>query len=403
MTCMDPQLSPLAGPVAAPTEGPSTVRLMKFAATFGAGGTERQFVNLALALESSNFEVSFGCLRRSGRFLDELEAQGVRVFDYGVCTFKHPQALSAQLRLARDIRQLGIDVVHTYNFYANVFAIPAARLAGARVVASIRDMGPYLSPTQRRVQRWVCKLADRIAVNANAIRDWLIADGYDPNRIVVIPNGIDISRFKRRKPAGKLHSELGLPAGAPLIGVVSRLTRLKGLEDFLRASAIVSRRFPGAYFLIVGESLTVRGRSLERDTSYPDELARLAEQLGVRDRVVFVGFRSDVEQILPELTVSVLPSLSEGLSNVLLESMASETPVVATRVGDAVEAVQDHENGLLVEPGDSDSLAEAICRVLESPVLAARFKHAARRSVADRFSMERMVDSTKRLYESLLQ
>jgi len=401
MSCLPFEIRP---EVSAPDTGSQrAVKLMKFVTLFGVGGTERQFVNLGLALEPSRFELHFGCLRRWGDLLEDIEARGIPVFDYNVGTFRNPRAVAAQFRLARDIRRHGIQIVHTYNFYANVFAIPAAKLAGARVVASIRDMGVYLSSKQRRVQRYVCRLADRILVNANAIKDWLVADGYDADRITVIPNGIDLARFEQPVRTGSMHREFGFPVDAPLIGVVGRMTRLKGIEDFLRAASIVASRFPSARFLIVGEGFTVRGRIIATDDTYHRELTRLAEQLGLGDRVVFTGYRSDVERVLPELSISVLPSLSEGLSNALLESMAAGVPVVATRVGGTAEAVQDGENGLLVPSGDPESLADAVCRLLHAPALAVRLGQAGRRSVTERFSMRRMMMSTSLFYESLLQ
>lgn len=380
------------------------INLLKFVATFGWGGTERQFVNLALGLDASRFTVHFGCLRRFGVMLDEIEASGIAVRHYDVTTFRNIKVVAAQYLLARDIRRLGIQIVHTYGFYSNVFAIPAAKLAGARVVASIRDMGVYLSPSQRIVQRWICRFADHVLVNGNAIKDWLTSDGYDGDRITVIPNGIDLSRFEQSAHPGRLRSELGLAADTPLIGVVGRLNRLKGLEDFLTAAAIVARRFPKARFLIMGESSFVpKGSTIVIDESYRDKLSRLAVQLGLQDRVVFTGFRPDVERILPDLSVSVLPSLSEGLSNTLLESMAAGVPVVATRVGGAAEAVQDGHNGLLVPAADPNSLANAICRLLDEPVLASRLGQAARRRIIDRYSMSRMVESTSQIYETLLE
>jgi glycosyltransferase involved in cell wall biosynthesis len=379
------------------------VKLMKFVANFGIGGTERQFVNLGLSLEPSRFAVHFGCLRKWGELLHEIDARGIPVFDYNLRTFRSPRALSAQFRLARHIRRDGIQIVHTYNFYANVFAIPAAKFAGARVVASIRDMGPYLSPKQRGVQRLICGLADRILVNASAIRDWLVGDGYDGSRITVIPNGIDLGRFEHSAPSGSLHRELGLPVDAPLVGVIGRVVPLKGIEDFLRAAAVIASRFPAARFLIIGGSFTGRGGASINDDSYQKELMRLTAQLGLQERVIFTGFRPNVERLLPELSVSVLPSLSEGLSNALLESMAAGVPMVATRVGDTAAVVQSGENGLLVPPADPDLLAEAVCRLLDAPKLARRLGQAGRRSVIDRFSIARLVETTSLFYESLLQ
>jgi len=370
------------------------VKLLKFVTVFAVGGTERQFVSLGLALEPSRFAVHFGCLRRWGRLLEQIDERGIPVFDYEVSTFRNLKALRAQWRLARDIRRYGIQIVHTYNFYANVFAIPAAKLAGARVVASIRDMGAYLSPRQRLLQRVVCKLADQILVNAAAIKDWLVADGYAADRIMVIPNGVDLTRFERPARTGSLHREFGLPTGAPLIGLVGRLARLKGVEDFLTAAAVIARRFPSARFVIVGDAA---------DESYMAALKQQAAQLGLDDRLIFTGYRSDVERLLTELSVSVLPSLSEGLSNALLESMAAGVPVVATRVGGTAEALHDGENGLLVPPSDPDAIANAICRLLDAPDLASQLGLAARRSIVERYSMTRMVERTSMVYEDLLE
>ena len=377
------------------------VRLMEFVSDFGNGGTERQFVNLGLALEPSRFDLSFGCLHRWGHHLEEVDARGIPVHDYRVLTFKNPQALGAQVRLARDIRRLRIQIVHTYNFYANIFAIPPAKLAGARVVASIRDMGVYLSPAKRTLQRQICRLADRILVNATAIKDWLVSDGYDARRITVIPNGIDTDRFDKSKVSGSIHQELGMPADAPLIGVVGRVTRQKGLEDYIRAAATISQQFLTARFLIVGDGVG-RTATLDKDAEYRAELDALVAQLGLTDRVIFTGFRADVERIFAELAVAVQPSLSEGLSNVLLEAMAAGVPIVATRVGGTGEAVEDGVNGILIPPADPHAMGAAISRLLAEPAVAASIGNAARRSVNEHYSIKRLATNTGLFYESLL-
>lgn len=379
------------------------IKVLKFVTAFGWGGTERQFVNLGLGLDRSRFAVHFSCLRRFGVMLEELESSGVSVIDYDVSSFRDIRAVAAQWRLARDIRRFGIQIVHTYGSASHVFAIPAAKLAGASVVASIRDMGVYLSTPRRTLQRWVCRFADHILVNAAAIKEWLVADGYDGDRITVIPNGIDPSRFAHTR-SGRLHSDLGLTADTPLVAVLGRVSRLKGLEDFIAAAAIVAPRFPSARFLIIGEpSFTARGRKIMVDGAYQEELAQLAAKLGVSERVIFTGFRSDVEEILPELAVSVLPSLSEGLSNTLLESMAAGAPVVATRVGGTAEVVQDFENGLLVQPNDPVALAVAICRLLDAPAFAAQLGQAARCRIAEHYSMSSCIQRTSAVYELLLE
>jgi glycosyltransferase involved in cell wall biosynthesis len=131
-------------------------------------------------------------------------------------------------------------------------------------------------------------------------------------------------------------------------------------------------------------------------------LKRLAGEHGVADRVIFAGIRSDIPALLSSVDVSVMPSLNEALSNVLLESMAAGAPTVATRVGGTPEALADGVSGLLVAPGDSRTLAAAIARLLDERCLAARLGQAARLVIEDRFSMDRMVTSTEELYAELL-
>jgi glycosyltransferase involved in cell wall biosynthesis len=232
-------------------------------------------------------------------------------------------------------------------------------------------------------------------VNADAVKAWLVGEGYEPAKIVVIRNGVDLSRFNAGPQPDRLRHELGLAEGTPLVAVVSRLTELKGLEHFLDAAAALKPRYPQARFLIVGETAP-------NNREYLPALQRLAERLGVDDRVIFTGLRSDVPALLSSVDVSVMPSLNEALSNVLLESMAAGAPTVATRVGGTPEALVDGASGLLVAPGDSAALARAIARILDDPALGSRLGAGAQARIADRFSVDRMVTATESLYVDLL-
>ena len=359
------------------------------------GGTENQFMTLARLLDRTAFELEFACLRRWGPFVKELADRHIPLQEYSISTFRSVQALAQQARLARHIARRGIDIVHAYNFYGNVFAIPPARLVAPVVIASIRDRAPYLTPMQKRVQRYACQFADCVLVNAEAVRDWLIDEGYDASKIVIIRNGVDLTRFEQPVDAERIRRELGFAPGTPMVTVVSRLARLKGLENFLEAAAILKLRYPDARMLIVGETAPGQG-------AYLAELQAMAARLGVADHVIFTGLRSDVPAILGSASVAVMPSLNEALSNVLLESMAAGAPVVATRVGGTPEALSDGANGLLVEPGDSQAIANAVSRLLDNRAMASTLGAAARRTIADRFSVARMVRSTEELYIELL-
>jgi len=374
------------------------IRLLTFTTLFAIGGTERHVVSLAGGLDYSRFDLEFGCMRRSGEFLEQIQARGLPINEYAVARLYGPHTVAQQLRFARHLRRRRIQIMHSYNFYPNVFAIPAARLARTPVVlASIRDTGAYLTPRQRRVQRLACRLADHVLVNAEAVRQWLTAEGYDASRISVIRNGLDLSRFAPGGDDPSLRRELGVPDGAPLVAMLSRLSRKKGVEDFLDAAATLTERFPEARFLVIGDTIEHDGPQYRR------ELEDRAARLGLGERVTFTGFRLDVPRLLSAVTVSVLPSLSEGLSNTILESMAAGAPVIATRVGGSPEALEDGVDGLLIPPREPAELSRAISWVLEHPEAARELGRRARARVAEEFSLQRMIRETECLYARLLE
>jgi L-malate glycosyltransferase len=384
----------------------SHIRLLKFLTLFGIGGTERQVVNLIRMLDRTRFAPTFGCLRRWGHFLGDIEQQRIPVAEYPISRLYMPSTFRQQLRLARDMRRDGIQIFHSYNFYANVFAIPAARMAGIPVViASIRDTGLGITPAKLRLHNMVCRLADCVLVNAEAVRQWLIGLGHRPEKIAVIHNGLDPSAFARPQNGAQIRRELQLPEHAPLVVVLARLVPSKGIESFIDAAAAVNRRFPDTRFLIVGDLHAHNGEGgIERDGSYMESLRRRAVNLGIGERVIFTGFRSDVSELLSQATVSVLPSLSgEGLPNALMESMAAGVPVVATSVGGSAEVVgEDGSAGFMVPPADPRALSEAMNAVLGDRELARRLGHAARQRMRDCFSLEQMVRQTENLYAGML-
>lgn len=378
------------------------VRLLNVVVDFGCGGTERQVVALSAALRD-RCDIQFACMRREGHLLRDVEAMGMPVREYRFPAFYSLKCLMQQRRLARAIARERIDIVHAYNFYSNVFALPPAWWIAAPVrIASIRDRGVYLSRRQRTVQRYVCRLADCVLVNADAIRDWLIDDGYEPARIVVIRNGVDLERFPLTPPRDDLRRQFGIPDAVPIVGVVGRVRAMKGLEDAIDATARLLKRVPDVRLVIVGEAMVTRDGVSVEDRAYVESLMTRARAAGLGERAIFTGYRPDVADILPQLTVSVQPSLNEGLSNVVLESMAAALPVVATRVGGTPEALVTNVTGLLVPPGNADALSAAIERMLLDPARARDMGLAARRRIESHFSMSRMHDDTAQLYRDLL-
>lgn len=377
----------------------SPIRVLQYIPVLKIGGTERHVANLVAGLDRARIDVRVSCHRTAGEFLGGIEALGIPVTEYPIRSLYGVHTAGQQLRLARDLRRHRIQIVHSYNFYGNCFAIPAARLARTPVVvASIRDTGAFLTLRQQRANRLVCRLADVVLVNADAVREWLVAQGYDSGKIVVIRNGIDVARFDGTRTGGGIRRELGLSPSAPVIAVVGRINQLKGIEYFLEAAAVIAGQRPDAHFLVVGPYVLNDDAAVER---YRRELQAHVARLGLEQRVTFTGPRIDVPEILADVTVSVHPSLSEGLPNTVLESMAAATPVVATDVGGTREAIEHGRSGLLVPPADAAALTRSIRELMSQPEAAARMGCAARRRVEEHFSLTSMVRQTEDLYAQL--
>jgi glycosyltransferase involved in cell wall biosynthesis len=374
------------------------IRILNVVNNFCRGGTEGQAITTALALDPARFDVRCACSGNGGELAATAAARLSEIREYPVNGFRSAGYLGQVARLARDLRRGRIEIVHSYGFYCHMLAIPAARLAGVEVVvASIRDCGVYLTPGQQRAQRFLCGLADCVLTNATAVKTWLVDGGGDPARIAIIHNGVDLSQFTApaaggARPHPRIREEFGFEDTCPLVVVVARLSRTKGINYLIEAAPTILARRPDTRFLLVGPD----------DWGNQAKLADRVRALGLDRAIRFSGDRTDVPAILADATVSVLPSLSEAMPNGVLESMAAGVPVVATRVGGIPEAIEDGRNGLLVPPANAPALAEAISRLLDAPAEAARLGRAGRETIEERFSLEQMVRSTTNLYVDLL-
>ena len=364
---------------------------------FAVGGTERQFVNVTKHLDRSRFDIRVGCLSREGDFLKDIEAMRVPVTEYRISSLYSPGTMHAQWRFAQDLRREGVRLVHAYGFYPNVFCIPPARIAGCITIASVRDTGVFTSRVKLKsvAQKMACRMADSVVANSVAVRDWLVGLGMNEDQIHVIPNGIVVPPLGEAPGDSPIRREFGIHPKAPVIAVVSRLNPGKGIEYFLHAVQTVIKRYRGAKFLIVGASYF--------NPQYKPSLEKLAQDLGLQDHVIFTGERNDVQQLLREANLVVLPSLSEGFSNVILEAMAAGLPVVATNVGGNPEIVRDGKTGLLVPARDAGALAQGMIRLLEAPDLARQYGKTGHERVSKHFSLASTIRSTEDLYMTLLE
>jgi glycosyltransferase involved in cell wall biosynthesis len=278
-----------------------------------------------------------------------------------------------------------VDVVQTHHLGQLIYAAPATRLAGARLVHVEHDCHSLEPAKARRQLRMFARFCHRVVAVGEEIGEYLVREVRLPSSLVeVIQNGVDTRLYSPEPRRSRF--ELCLPADGRLIGHVGRLAPEKDHATLLKAFRSVAVADPRARLVLVG------------DGSLRSTLEVRAREIGVDDRVCWLGARTDVADLLPHFDVFVLSSIREGAPLSLLEAMAAARPVVSTRVGEVGRLVVNDVTGLVVEPGDPRGLAAAIATILSSPSVAARLGKASRAAVEQRFSLDRTV----RAYEHLL-
>ena len=307
--------------------------------------------------------------------------------------------LQATFRLARLMRQGQYTIVHTHSSKAGILGRWAAKLAGVPIIVhTVHGWGhhDYQHPLVRAyyilLEKMTLPITDKLIAVTSKDIDKGLRDGIGQRSdFVVIRSGIELDRFGHPQVTREeTRSAWGIPAAAPLIGSVTRLSPQKAPLDFVRAAAIVAQRYPDAYFMMVGDG-PLRG-----------EVEQLAAELGIANRLVLTGLRRDVPELLAAFDLFALSSLWEGLPRVLLQAMATRLPVVATACDGSAEAIATGVNGFLVPPGEPTQLAERLCQLLAQPALAQQMGAAGYARVEE-FSDRGMVKAIATLYAELLK
>jgi glycosyltransferase involved in cell wall biosynthesis len=377
-----PELQPPANNVAAARQA-SPVNLFLMTNSFETGGSERQFAVMAQNLAQDKFQVSLGCILRLGPFASAFG--DVPEFRLGGSLYSWT-SIRARLRLAALLRERQIHVAHAFDFYTNLTLIPAARLARVPVViGSQRQLGDLLTPRQSRAQTAALRWCDGVVCNSQAAADGLAKNGLSPEKLFIIGNALPEQAFSGTKES------VDRRPGCLRLGMVARMNaHSKNHAGFLRIASRIHSEMPEVEFLLAG------------DGPLRPELEKQAQDLGLENRVVFLGDRKDIPDILASMDVAVLTSDSESLSNALLEAMAAGLPVVAYHVGGNAELV-NQEVGLLIPAGDEEGFADAVLRLLALPAMRLQLGQNGRQFARENFSLERILAQYEACYETLLE
>ena len=362
-------------------------KVLVFQNRFLLGGQERQTVMNILTMDRSRFEPVVACLKADGELIADLAAAGVRpvVFDVGGSMLR-PRAALVVAQIARFIRANGIGLVHAQDLYTNTLGTLAARLAGVPVIVTRVDLNHAVVGYKRPVLGWMSRHADRVLVNALCIRDLALREGVEPDRIVVVRNGLDLQAFD---VAAAREPDAPVPEPGGIVCIANMHHPVKGQTDLLLAMKEVLRERPEAHVVFIGDG--VRRPHLERS----------ARQLGIAERCHFLGHRLDAPAILARASIAVSASYAEGISNAILEGMAARLPLVATAVGGSPELVRDGATGFLVPPGAPAPLARRLVELLASAPRRRRMGERGRRVVEREFGIDQMRRSYDALYEDL--
>ncbi len=373
------------GPPSARGGGP--LRLLFAVDSLDVGGAERHVVDLVLALHREGHAVSVAC-SVPGSLAEPLEAARIPVHPLVGKIVKR----RVSLPYARGLRKLlmgeSFDLVHAHVYSSAAASALAAVGTGVPLIVTEHTEALWQGTSGRLFSAWMYRRVARVIAVSGAIKRRLIErDRVPPDRISVVPNSVP--------PAREVHGDvLPLPAdllgGGPVVGVVARLQPEKGVKSFLEAAARVAEGLPEARFVVVG------------DGPLRQEMLVLAENLGIRGRVMFLGFRPDAQALIELMDVVAVPSVSEGTPLVVLEAMAAGVPVVASRVGGIPSQIRSGGEGLLVPPGDPRALGDALLGLLRDPELARRMGEAGRLRAGTEFSHENMVRRVEGLYRDAL-
>ena len=363
--------------------------------SFEQGGSERQALQLVRQLhESGHSGVRLACLQNKGSLRGEADRLGLgEIPEYPLTSFYDRNFVTQLRRLARFLKENEIDVVHTHDFYTNIFGMAAAAMARVRARLAYKgETDGFRTSAQKRLERGAFRLAHRVIANSDAVRKQLIREGAPAEKVVKHYNGLDLKRITVQSDAKRddILGMLALPERR-LVTIVANLQHVvKDHPTFLRAAARVRAAIPDAAFVIAGEGKLMDG------------LRELTAQLGLERDVFFIGRCGKVAELLSVSDVCALSSTAEGFSNAILEYMAAARPVVVTDVGGAREAVIEGETGYIISAGDDQHMAGRIIELLRDPKRARAMGERGRTTVAEKFSCERHLANTLGLYSELL-
>ncbi len=362
------------------------MRVLLLIPTLDRSGAEKQLMLLATGLPRPECEVRVCCLTRGGPYQAELERAGIPVTVLGKRFRFDPVCL---WRLRRLLREWSPDILHTWLFAGNAYGrLAAGSTPSFPIVISERCVDSWKAGWQFQVDRALISRTTRLLANSQSVAAFYRDRGFPPERMLVIPNGVELPGKRPDREA--VRRELEIPAQLPVVCFTGRLARQKRVDDLIWAFELIRATRANVLFLVAG------------DGPERSRLQEFACGLGLEKHVRFLGHCADVGRILAASDLFWLASDFEGMSNSVMEAMSYGLPVVASDIPPNRELVVMGETGFLVPVGDRAAFTQFADRLLFDPLLARRMGAAGRERIATEFRVERMVQSHLDLYRTLV-
>ncbi len=357
------------------------------------GGAERDLIALLKTLDRHKWELNVVC-PGTGPFREQLQAIAVPTHALSLPPWRKPLAVlqrrSAVGRLEALVNQLAPAMIHVNDIWWVPHTVRAVASRTSHPVPIVAHVRQEIEPA--KVRRYELDRVESVIAISRQIEQSLIAGGVSAKKVRTVYSGIDLSERHLAHNEQAIRRTIGLPNGAVLLGTVANLFPRKGYEVMLRALPAIIHAIPMVHYVIVGSD----------DHDYADRLKKLAQELKIADRVHIVGFQDPVQPFLAALDLYLHPALMEGFGIAVVEAMAMGKAVVATTTGGLPEVVAQGETGLLVPPGDAESLAEAAICLLENKPRREQMGVCGRMRAQERFSLDASVAHVEQLYENVL-
>lgn len=370
------------------------IRLLLVINNLAFGGGERVFAQIINGLPRNNYEI-FLASQPGGHLYRSIHNNKIH---YIPLDFSKRVNFSPIFKLFKAIKKYDIHLVHSQGSRADFYSRISARLAGnckmiSTVAAPIEkwDVNPIKKCFYYLLDRFSEKFVDRFITVSQELVDILVSSHkLNKNIIIKIPNGVELDKYSIMDGDPDLRKALGISPDDYVVGAIGRLVWEKGFNYLLSAFKKIHGTIKNSRLVIVG------------DGPMEKRLLNQANELGIKESVIFTGFIEDVRPLMTLFDVLAFPSISEGSPMTTLEAMAMEKPIVATSISGIKEQIIDGESGILIPPRDPAALAEAICNILNNDGQMNKLGLNARRRIDKYFSVEKMVAETRRVYQSLL-